>query len=267
MIRVFPRRTKWTPNDDLTFVGDVPLFRPLKEMPVSVSVTFTQDIPEAERLQKAWGLYYSDVKIGGPAMGDAGGEFVPGRFIKQGVVITSRGCPRSCPWCHVPGREGKIREFPVTKGHIIQDNNLLACSEDHIRRVFEMLKTQRKATIFSGGLDTRLLLGWHVKLLHQVKVREMWFACDTTQGLNSLARTSEFIKEFPRYKKRCYVLMGYGNESIEQATNRVESVLEMGFLPFAQLYKGQSQRDYDKDWKALARKWSRPAAYNSKDAI
>jgi len=94
MIRVFPRRTKWTPDDELSFVGDPPLFRPQEDLPVSVSVTFTWDRPEGERLVKAWSELYSDVKIGGPAYGDPGGDFIPGRFIKAGAIITSRGCPR-----------------------------------------------------------------------------------------------------------------------------------------------------------------------------
>jgi len=52
-IRVFPRRTKWTPADDLAFVGDPPLpgFRPADpQTPVRVSVAFTWDLDEANRL-------------------------------------------------------------------------------------------------------------------------------------------------------------------------------------------------------------------------
>ena len=89
MIRVFPRKTKWTPNDDLSFIGDPPLFRP-KEQPVKISVTFTWDIPEAKRLYEGWKEYYKDVQIGGPALGDPGSEFVPGLFVKKGAIITSQ---------------------------------------------------------------------------------------------------------------------------------------------------------------------------------
>lgn len=53
MIRVFPRRTKWTPTDDLSYIGYPPLFRP-PEMPVRISVTFTWDIPLAQKLYMAW---------------------------------------------------------------------------------------------------------------------------------------------------------------------------------------------------------------------
>ncbi len=265
MVRVFPRRTKWTPDDDLVFIGDPPLFRPLKEMPVRVSVTFTQDIPEAERLYKAWSLYYSDVKLGGPALGDPGDIFTPGMFIKKGVVITSRGCIRSCPWCLVPEREGQIREYLVKRGHIIQDNNLLACSPDHIRTVFAMLEVESKAAIFSGGLDARLLSKWHVELFKKIRIKEMWFACDSVRQMDSLLRASKLLKDFPAYKKRCYVLMGYGNETLSDADDRARSVYELGFMPFAQLYKGPSQKKYEDLWKNLARYWARPAIYKSNE--
>ncbi len=98
MIRVFTTRNKWTPTDELAFVGDPPLFRPQdRSVPVRISVTFTWYIPEGQRLLKAWSGYYDDVQLGGPAFDDKGGEFEPGRFIKHGVTITSRGCPNACP--------------------------------------------------------------------------------------------------------------------------------------------------------------------------
>jgi len=107
MIRVFPRRTKWTPTDDLAFVGDPPLWE-VPDLQVSVSVTFTWDLPEAARLQRAWKAKMMhqrsrvSIAYGGPALGDPGGEFVPGRFVKEGVTVTSRGCSKNCPWCLVP---------------------------------------------------------------------------------------------------------------------------------------------------------------------
>ena len=101
MIRVFPRKTNWTPDDELSFVGDPPMFRPEEDLPVHISCTFTWDILEAKRLQLAWSQFYSDVQIGGPAFDDFGGEFIPGKYTKHGMVMTSRGCPRNCEWCFV----------------------------------------------------------------------------------------------------------------------------------------------------------------------
>lgn len=264
MIRVFPRMTKWTPVDELAFVGDPPLeiLRP-PEQPVYVSIAFERDIPEGERLQRGWSEYYSDVRIGGPALGDPGGDFVPGRFIKKGVTITSRGCPRECPWCFVPRREGKLRELPIQPGWIIQDNNLLACSRSHFERVIEMLQQQRRRVSFTGGLDARYLAEWHIDALKTINVREMWFACDTLGHLPALEHAISQLQAWPAYKRRCYVMVGYGDETIVEAEYRLKRVYELGFLPFAQLYKGPGQQVYDRRWLALNKKWSRPALYRT----
>lgn len=266
MIRVFPRRTKWTPTDDLAFVGDPPLsiFRP-PEMPVMVSVVFEWDIAEGERLRRAWSDYYPDVRIGGPAFGDPGGEFVPGRFIKKGVTITSRGCPRSCPWCRVHDREGAIRELEIKPGYIVQDNNLFACSRNHIERVFDMLRAQKRGIVFSGGIDARIFSKYHLDLLSTIKFNDLWFACDTVAGLHDLKRVAGLVKDISIEKRRCFVMIGRPPETIAMAEKRLASVYELGFLPFSQLYRGPGQIKYSKEWSRLNKKWSRPALYRNKD--
>jgi hypothetical protein len=87
-----------------------------------------------------------------------GEEFIPGKFLKPGYTITSRGCDggNSCFFCMVPVREGPVRELPVRQGRNILDDNLLACPEIHIRKVFQMLERQKKLhrrTYFTGGLE------------------------------------------------------------------------------------------------------------------
>lgn len=262
MIRVFPRKTAWTPTDQLAFIGDPPLFRP-PEMPVRISVTFTWDIKEGERLYKAWGDYYSDVVLGGPAFGSPGFDFTPGLFLKEGVTITSRGCTRQCPWCLVPEREGKIRELEIKNGHIVQDNNILACSREHINKVFIMLKRQNKAVTFSGGIDARLLKAWHIDLFKWIKIHELWFACDSDYSLKDLQKASELLADFSINKKRCYVMISY-DETIKAAERRLEKVYKLGFLPFAQLFQPKNKFNYSKPWRDLNRYWSRPAIYKRK---
>ena len=98
MIRVFPRRTKWTPEDELAYVGEPPpaMSDTKIDMPIRISVTFLEDRKKAGKLALLWRKLATDVQIGGPAFDAGGGEFVPGRFIKHGVTITSRGWPISC---------------------------------------------------------------------------------------------------------------------------------------------------------------------------
>lgn len=266
MIRVFPRRTKWTPTDPLAFVGEPPLFRPPDDRPVRISVVFTWDREEGERLLHAWRRYYSDVEIGGPAFGDPGGIFVPGVFLKPGVTISSRGCPRSCPWCFVPGREGrKIREIPIRDGFDIQDNNLLACSENHVRQVFAMLRRQKERAYFRGGLDARLLRAWHVEELATIKVGEIWLACDSADGIETIASCMELLKpiELPAKRVRSYVMIGFEGETLAEAERRLQAVYRLGALPFSQLYQGEKKRLYSKEWERLNKLWSRPAAFKA----
>lgn len=265
MIRVFPRRTKWTPTDNLAFVGDPPLWRPA-EQPVKISVTFTWDIEEGKRLYRAWSDYYQDVEIGGPAYGDQGGEFNPGLFIKEGVTITSRGCPNKCPFCFVPQREGNIRELEIKQGWIIQDNKFLSCSREHIERVFDMLRRQNKTAEFNGGLEAKRLRDWHIPLFDSIKIKHLWFACDSAGQEKYIKYAAELFSHYPEYKKRCYVLIGFNGESVMDAEKRLNRVYKMGFLPFAQLYQTEKKRQWTKEWDALQREYCRPAIYKTKMA-
>lgn len=259
--RVFPRRTSCTPNDEYAFVGDIPLFFPEDITEVHVSVTFSWDLPEAERLAKAWGRV-APVKIGGPATGERGEAFVPGLYLKNGCVITSRGCPNRCWFCSVPKREGPLRELPITSGNNVLDDNLLACSDEHINAVFTMLEKQPKV-MFTGGLEAKRLKKWHVEAFKRVKAQEVFFAYDTPDDWEPLMHALDLCLNSSWYayrKVRCYVLCGYPGDTLAAAEQRCEEVLMQGAFPFAMFYRdadGKNQKDAD--WRKFQHKWSRPA--------
>lgn len=53
-------------------------------------------------------------------------------------------------------------------------------------------------------------------------------------------------------------------ESFETAEKRLEMVYNIGFMPFAQLYQPiGKKKHYSEKWHLLAKKWSRPAIYES----
>lgn len=247
-----------TPRDELAFVGDPPLLRPPADL-VHISCTFTWDIKKARWLQGAWGQYYP-VVLGGPAFGHSAGEFTPGMYVRPGIVVTSRGCDNQCPWCLVPEREGRFREIEIHPGNNILDNNILQCSKEHWRKVWTMLRTQHGIT-FSGGLDSRLLTDSIGNELRSLRIKNLFFACDTKEALRPLERVKQkFHGGFTREHLRCYVLLAFGNETISEAQERLEAVWELGFMPFAQLYQPPDRYiDYSKEWRKLARQWSRPA--------
>jgi hypothetical protein len=261
-IRVFPVRNNWTPDDNLAFVGDPPLYRPgTPDTPVMVSVTFTWHRKEAERIARGWRDFYRNVTVGGPAYGDAGGEFTPGRFLKKGCTITSRGCVKKCGWC--VERTRPLREITIKPGWIVQVSNLLACSERHVRAVFDMLREQHRRIFFNGGLDKHFLRDWHRPLFDSIRIGELWFACDTAADLPALERATKILAGIPQRKLRCYTMIGYDSETVAEAERRVERVFELGFYPFCQLYQPDETKVYPLEWRQVRRKWSRPAAYKT----
>lgn len=257
--RVFPRRTRATPTDDLAFVGPPGLFPPEVDE-VHISVTFTWDLPEAERMERAW-KSVAPVTVGGPATGMRGEAFTPGMYLKEGYVIFSRGCPNHCWFCDVWKREGDTRELPINDGWNVLDDNLLACSEVHIRTVFKRLKRQDHATEFTGGLEAKRLKQWHCDLLSDLKPKQMFFAYDTPDDLLPLQRAGQMLLASgftpQSHRLRCYVLVGYPRDTFELAEIRLRQTIEAGFMPMAMLWRDRSGH-YSGGWKSFQRQWVRP---------
>jgi hypothetical protein len=261
IIRVFPRRTKLTPDDENVRVACAPgLFDEADE--VHVSVLFKEDLPKAERLAKEWSRV-APVKIGGVATGERGGDFVPGMYVKKGAVITSRGCPNQCWFCDAWRNEGnEIRELPITEGWNVLDNNLLRCDERHVRQVFAMLHRQSEPVQFTGGLESAALLDWHIDLLVKLQPKQMFFAYDTPNDLEALQHAGRKLGSagFTLASRilRSYCLIGYHNDTFELAEKRLRDCWQAGFVPMAMLYRN-GKTEPTREWKRFARVWARPA--------
>lgn len=271
LARVFPRITKATPRDALTFFDEPDLFVHESDITeVHVSVTFTYDIPRAERLAKAWERI-APVRVGGVAYGDRGDEFVAGKYIRSGYTFTSRGCPRRCWFCSVHRRDPIVRLLPIQDGWNVLDDNLLACPEDHVRAVFAMLSRQGRQIEFTGGLEARSLQDYQVELLANLKPRPNCFWAydpgDPFETLESAARRLIDAGFTARsHRLRCYVLIGWrmpsGREdTFDAAEKRLSDMVRIGFTPHAMLWRSENPGDPEpsEDWKRLQRKWARPA--------
>jgi hypothetical protein len=272
LIRVFPRKTKATPDDALAYFGPPDFFADADE--VHVSVTFTYDKATAERLAEEWRVV-APVKIGGVAYGDRGDEFVPGRYIKPGYVFTSRGCPRRCWFCSVWKRDPVPRLLPIVEGWNILDDNLLACPREHVEAVFAMLRRQRRRVEFTGGLEALSLEDYQVDLLASLKPRpNMFFAYDPQDAfetLESAARrllTAGFTAE--SHRLRAYVLIGYPKDTHDLAEERLRQMRSIGFTPMAMLWRpetpSQERHAPDERWRAFQRRWARPAIIHAHKA-
>ncbi len=270
IIRVFPRRNNATPDDALAVVNRLPeLFDEADE--VHVSVAFTYDLKRAERLAAEWRCV-APVKIGGPATGERSGEFTPGMYIREGYTITSRGCPNRCWFCSVWKREGsEVRELPITDGWNILDDNLLACSDSHIKAVFEMLARQKRAAEFTGGLEAKRLKPWHVEAMYSLKPKpkQVFFAYDTPDDLEPLIEAGRMMRAVGKtfepqgHKLRCYVLCGYKSDTEEAAERRMLETVAAGFTPMAMAMQDKHGRK-TKAWRLFQKRWARAAIVHNK---
>lgn len=261
IIRVFPRRTKATPDDDdVRIATDPGLFDEADE--IHISVSFTWDLPLAERLEKAW-RSVAPVKIGGPATGERGEDFTPGQYLKRGYAITSRGCPNRCWFCSVWKREGDVRELPITDGWNVLDDNLLACSPTHRAGVYEMLSRQKKRAEFTGGLEAARLTRWDANRLIDLRPKQLFFAYDTPDDYEPLAEAAKILKAVgfnsASHTLRCFVLCGFPGDKMELAYSRMRKTIMLGFFPMAMLWRGDDGHR-DKSWSRFQRSWVRPAA-------
>jgi hypothetical protein len=260
LARIFPRRTRATPTDCDAFTGPPPFWAKYDE--VHVSVTFGWDRPKAEWLALQWSNV-ATVKFGGPAYGTRGEEFVPGRYIRQGYTITSRGCPNHCWFCSVWKRDGDIRELAIHDGWNVLDDNLLACSDAHVKAVFDMLKRQHESIEFTGGLEAARLQDWHIDSLAALKPKQMFFSYDTPDDLDPLVFAADRLHKagFTAVSKRlrCYVLIGYQGDTLSNAEDRLRTVLGLGMWPMAMLYRDEAGKR-DITWQRFQKVWARPAS-------
>lgn len=265
LIRVFPRRTKASPDDALAYFGPPDLYAEADA--VHVSVAFTYDKARAEQLAEHW-RHVAPVTLGGVAYGDRGDDFTPGLYIKHGYTFTSRGCPRRCWFCSVWKRDPVPRLLPIQDGYNILDDNLLACPEAHVRKVFAMLQRQTRRVEFTGGLEALALQPYQVELLAALRPRPvMFWAYDPGDAFETLelAARQLLAAGFTRaaHRLRCYVLIGYPKDTLAQARTRLDDMVRIGFTPHAMLWQPEerAQERYrpGPEWRAFQRQWSRPA--------
>lgn len=267
IIRVFPRKTNATPTDELAVVNRAPyLFEQADE--IHISVTWTWDMNRAEWLEKQW-RHVAPVKIGGPATAQRRGDFSPGMYLRPGYVITSRGCPNRCWFCDVWKRWERLEELPIMDGWNVLDDNLLACSEGHIRAVFAMLAQQKGQRIeFTGGLEAARMKPWISEELRRLKPKQLFFAYDTPGDLEPLREAARMLLEAgfttASHTLRCYVLCGWGKDgprkedTFAKAEKRMRQTIDAGFVPMAMLYRDKTGKR-DIEWMRFQKRWARPA--------
>ena len=158
----------------------------------------------------------------------------------------TRGCPRSCSFCHVAAKEGRcsrkvadLNEFwRGQKNIVLSDPNILACP-DHMELLQQLVESKSRVE-FNQGLDIRLVNDRNLELIKKIRLDGIHFAFDRWQDkdivepkLREFARTTKFDKDHGRVM--VYILVNY-DTTIGQDLYRIQLCRELKFSPFPMIY-------------------------------
>lgn len=163
----------------------------------------------------------------------------------------TRGCPRSCGFCHTTQKDGcqshkvaDLHEFwNGQKEIVLLDQNILACQE-HDDLMGQLVECG-SGIEFNGGLDIRLMSEKDAEHIRKMKVKMIHFAWDIYGYRRTIVpKLKEFkdITGWDRHKVMVYVLVNYGS-TIAQDLERIYTIREIGFAPYVMIYNKASLPD------------------------
>ena len=165
----------------------------------------------------------------------------------------TRGCPRGCEYCHVGCKEGR-KSYKVAdlgtfwrgqKNIILLDPNITACKD--WKPLFQQLINSSAWVDFSQGLDIRLMDRKKIKMLRQMKIKQVHFAWDRYQDKKEIVPKFKEFKELTGWDKRklsVYVLVNF-NTTIEQDLDRIYTLRDLGYWTYVMVYNKENTKPGD----------------------
>jgi hypothetical protein len=164
------------------------------------------------------------------------------------VSLTSRGCPRNCPFCHVTQKEGRasikvanVSDFWNGQKEIkVLDPNITACREK--RDLLHQYRETGAWIDFTQGIDIRLTNEADIDDLNHMKIKRLHFAWDNPEDdLKEKFRQFSDLFQIKDYRRKMvYCLTNYENvsteEHIKRALYRIYSLRDMGYDPYCMIY-------------------------------
>lgn len=172
----------------------------------------------------------------------------------------TRGCPNSCGFCIVAGKEGRCsrKVADLSEWHKNQktikllDPNILACNDRE--KLIEQLISSGAKIDYTQGLDARFITDDIAKLICKTNVIMVHFAFDLMENEQSICKGLEtFAKHFNKSDRFCkvYILTNY-NTTFEEDYYRVKKVIELGYSPDVRIYQKQTSPQIVKDLASWA---------------
>lgn len=205
-----------------------------------LSIPFTWLLPEAEKIANKWP---AKVVAGGPAV-----KLMPPTWADETpdicdidvlalhnplATFTSRGCPNHCSFCAVGRLEPEFIELDQWRhAPVICDNNLVACSERHFKKVIDSLLPFDDSGLvdFNQGLEASRFTEFHGRELSRLKKKKVRFAFDRVEEEGAVRKAVELARRYGCRDFGVYVLLGY-NDTPEDARYRLETIRSMGIWP------------------------------------
>lgn len=168
-------------------------------------------------------------------------------IVNMGIGFTSRGCVRSCGFCVVPEKEGKIHKVaeirnlinPRSENITLYDNNLTA-DPDCLEKLKE-IRERGLCVNISQGIDVRLLTEEKAIALSRVKhFRSLHYAWDLMDQEEKVIEGIKLLtKSVKTYKHMCFVLSGY-NTTFEEDMYRVVRLSELGIKSYIMKFNNKT---------------------------
>lgn len=158
--------------------------------------------------------------------------------------FTSRGCPRNCPFCVVPRKEGKFRIvgdlLDLWNGDTrsiltVLDNNILA-DTDHFKKICGQARDNFIRVDFNQGLDFRFLTMDVVKELKTIRHKEFRFAFDDPGDLQRVGNAIDLLQNNGLRSSIWYILVGF-NTIFKEDLMRLNYLRKRGQTAFVMRYK------------------------------
>ena len=162
------------------------------------------------------------------------------------ISMTSRGCPRSCSFCHVAAKEGRcsvkvadVSDFWNGQKEIrVLDPNITACREK--RDLMRQYKETNSILDFTQGLDIRCLNEADIEDINGMRLRTLHFAWDNPKD-DLEGKFRQFAMNFRRKSNigMVYCLTNF-NSTMEENLYRIYTLRDLGYDPYVMVYNKPS---------------------------